>query len=1253
MDKKKSFGSSILYKRPISKANSSYNTIIPNSTTNKKALNFNFSEEEQIPNNNLISSVRCDTNKMRNIYSNLNNFNKLNMISPRFNFNRLSVNNIMKKNKVKKDINTINNSTSMNFNEKDKVNKIFQNYNNNTCNISLNQHFYNIDYNNLTSSSSNFNRVHTETDRAKKINHYININQNKKDINNNKPNKKYTNFYLNTITNNFPLYINKDSSNFNEDLDNHNTIFINNIFPKKNKKFNKINLIKVNSKHRFYNNISNLNNYSNIVKVLKHKKDIKNDNPNNNNNNNIHKNKSTSINSFKYKKKVFSHTSFIKIKDENDSFNSNSMKKEKQNFFNKIANINKSLEKNDDNYYKNLRKTDKIKNVNISFFSNAKEALNQKKMSNLNSINNFNNINKDKNISVNDYHTTKHININNKINYNLKQQFIKKKNYLNFSVDKNLGNSSVPLFKNSYDYNNILKYRKKLNININNNTLNNESIENYMGNSSSRLNNISQNTYSNRIMVFKKDIPSFETDDKFYINKNKKNIENNTIGYEKKKIISLNNSKINNINSNLNNNDNKKNYKKPIILSKEKKEISDLKKKFITEEKNINKNNIVSIEENGMSLREKLKSKKNKTNYDFKLKKKKSKNKASNENSFLNNCNLSELINKFRQNKNKAIKNNKIIDKTPVSKKIIFNKQNNYVNQSNSLNNLKNGHENGKKDNKDINKDKNKEKKVNSNSPIHSEISTNNTKKNDFMEQSIQLSQYIKNYYIKNLNYPQTNLNFYRIGRMIGQGGFAKVNLGLNVLTGRVVAIKSFNKTIKSKYGDNLNMDKILYEINLMRKLNHPNITKILETFEDEKFFFIIMEYINGGNLFSYVKKRRKLSEKTAKFLFRQIILGIKHIHSQLIVHRDIKLENILIDVNNNVKICDFGIGIIMSSENQSLHSHCGTPMYIAPEIILSTKEKGYKGFPVDIWSAGIALYIMLSGKLPFNLDEEQDDIDGYNNNNIKEKNIKLKYEIIHKEPKYIENISNEARNLLKGLLNKDPRKRLTIEQILNHPWLSDIDKSKNHLFSKAEKDLLSKTYIDYRKCKIEDLVENFTLSNLFNDKKNYDIEYNNIESKSSLLAPFNSLNYEYFNISTDDININNKKDEYDDFENKKLILEKDLFVFSNKAKELNYQYELNNNKELDNGVLINSKSAAFSSSSSLSNGNTFRNINNNEFDYNNIRIENNNNEKLERILSQMELMGYDREYIIKSVKNNYLNHVSTVFFLLMHYEHI
>ena len=635
-----------------------------------------------------------------------------------------------------------------------------------------------------------------------------------------------------------------------------------------------------------------------------------------------------------------------------------------------------------------------------------------------------------------------------------------------------------------------------------------------------------------------------------------------------------------------------------------------------------------------MSFQE-TQNKKNIINYNFKIKKKK----ESNENSIINSS-LSELINKFRQTKNKVNKNNKVVkDKKTISKKNILNKQYKYViNNPNDSNSLK------EKDNIQENNNNIKTVKIKYNYNL-ALLSNDSNKKNEFMEQSIKLSQYIKNFYLKNHFYPQTTLDFYRIGRIIGQGGFAKVNLGLNVLSGRIVAIKSLNKTIKTKYGDNLNMDKILYEINLMRKLNHPNITKILETFEDEQFYFIIMEYINGGNLFSYVKKRRKLSEKIAKFLFKQIILCLMYIHSQLIVHRDIKLENILIDVNNNVKICDFGIGIILSNENQELYGRCGTPIYIAPEIIISTKEKGYKGFPVDIWSAGIVLYIMLSGKLPFNLDEEIDDFDDYNNN-IKEKNVKLKYEIVNNEPKYIEKISDEARDLLKGLLNKDPNKRLTCEQILNHPWFSDKKNNKIHLFSKAEKDLLTKTYIDYRKNNTDDLIENFTLSYLYSDKKNIDNDYNNRETKSSLLAPFNSLNYEYFNKTI--INKKYKNDYFDDFKNKNICLEKDLMDFSNKAKELNYQYELNNNKEVDNGVLINSKSIACSSSSSISNPNTNRN---GEYGYNYNGIDFLNDEKLDRILSQMELMGYNREYIIKSVKNNYLNHASTVFFLLMQYE--
>ena len=132
------------------------------------------------------------------------------------------------------------------------------------------------------------------------------------------------------------------------------------------------------------------------------------------------------------------------------------------------------------------------------------------------------------------------------------------------------------------------------------------------------------------------------------------------------------------------------------------------------------------------------------------------------------------------------------------------------------------------------------------------------------------------------------------------------------------------------------------------------------------------------------------------------------------------------------------------------------------------------------------------------------------------------------------------------------------------------------------------------------------------------------------------------------------KIDNFDDLYNNKICVEKDLLSFSNKAKELNIQYELNNNKEVDNGVLINSKSVACSSCSSQSNPNTFRNSEKfSEYEYNSFGMYSMNNEKLDRVLSQMELMGYERDYIIKSIRNNNLNHASTVFFLLMKYENI
>ena len=541
---------------------------------------------------------------------------------------------------------------------------------------------------------------------------------------------------------------------------------------------------------------------------------------------------------------------------------------------------------------------------------------------------------------------------------------------------------------------------------------------------------------------------------------------------------------------------------------------------------------------------------------------------------------------------------------------------------------------------------------------------------NYYMNQSKKLSNYIKNYYHKFKEYPPTKINFYKYGRLIGQGAFGKVNIGLNILSGRVVAIKSFNKE-KLKINSE-NMKKILHETNLMQKLNHPNITKILEVFEDEKFILIIMEYINGGNLFSFVKKRRKLSEKISKFLFRQIILGIKHIHSNNIVHRDIKLENILIDLNNRVKICDFGIGVELNSQNELLYDQCGTPMYMAPEIILSSKKNGYRGYPVDIWSSGIALYIMLSGTLPFNIKKNMKknklkNLENSGNDNISlnsssnNNNYELQYSIINKHPKHIEKISDEARDLLHGLLNKDPEQRLTIEQILNHPWLkSEEDDNKNEiihnnkykLFTKAEMIMLSKNYIDYRIKGNDDLKEVFTISNLnLNESDNY--KNNNIKTKSSILAPYNTLiENESYRINEDgDIDFDNGE-LFSDFNNSKIQLENNIINLGSKVKQLYINYELNNNGELDNGMIIQSKSKSNTFCNlSMDESNSNRNNSEDNLDYSD--YEKKQELKKEKILKEIENLGYDKKYVKDCVENNKLCYASAVYYLLMNYENI
>ena len=512
------------------------------------------------------------------------------------------------------------------------------------------------------------------------------------------------------------------------------------------------------------------------------------------------------------------------------------------------------------------------------------------------------------------------------------------------------------------------------------------------------------------------------------------------------------------------------------------------------------------------------------------------------------------------------------------------------------------------------------------------------------------LSKYIKEYYKQNLCYPNTDLSFYKYGRVIGRGAFGKVNIGLNILTGRIVAIKSFNK--KNLINESAK-NKILYETNLMKNLCHPSVTKILETFECENYMLIIMEYISGGNLQNFVKKRRKLCEKTAKILFRQIIQGIRYIHSRGIVHRDIKLENILLDLNNIIKICDFGVGKLIKP-NTILKDQCGTPIYMAPEIL---KGNGYKGFPVDVWSAGVALYIMLSGTLPFNKDKDHD----------------LEYSILNNHLKEIK-----------------PNKRFTCNQILEHPWLNsnlndeenpDLDYNndiknvnKYHLFTNAESILLAKTHIDYRNAQKKDLAENFTIKNLYTlDEKNK----KNVDTKSAILAPYNSmLSEEESDNNSNNINNSSKSkgslcDILDNYNNE-LEIKNGIIKFHGKAKEFNMNYELNNNEEIDNGMLINSKNDLISIdddeiNNELNNENNIYLVKNNNI---NNKGNNNKNKNLQNkkhrpsspyrpppinkvFVKMVSDLGYNEEYVIKCLEKKELNHATTVYYLFSNYENV
>ncbi len=265
---------------------------------------------------------------------------------------------------------------------------------------------------------------------------------------------------------------------------------------------------------------------------------------------------------------------------------------------------------------------------------------------------------------------------------------------------------------------------------------------------------------------------------------------------------------------------------------------------------------------------------------------------------------------------------------------------------------------------------------------------------------------------------PQKKIGNYILLNNIGKGTFSKVTLGYHTLTSELVAIKILQK---NKIQDKIDIERINREMFILKMLCHPNISQLYETLSTIHNFYIIMEYIEGGDLFEYISINKYLSENQSCIFFRQLISTVEYLNKLNIAHRDIKPENILLDSEKkNIKLIDFGLSNF-TLKNEKLKSSCGSPCYASPEMI---SGKPYNGIITDIWSCGIVLYCMLVGALPF--DDED---------------IHVLYQQIREGKFYLPStLSNEAIDLLKKLLIVEPDKRISISDIKKHPWFN-IDK--------------------------------------------------------------------------------------------------------------------------------------------------------------------------------------------------------------------
>ncbi|KAL0710470.1 hypothetical protein Bca4012_017448 [Brassica carinata] len=259
----------------------------------------------------------------------------------------------------------------------------------------------------------------------------------------------------------------------------------------------------------------------------------------------------------------------------------------------------------------------------------------------------------------------------------------------------------------------------------------------------------------------------------------------------------------------------------------------------------------------------------------------------------------------------------------------------------------------------------------------------------------------------------------YELGKLLGCGAFAKVYHARDLRTGQSVAIKILNKKKLLLANPSL-ANNIKREISIMRRLSHPNIVKLHEVMATRTKIFFAMEFVKGGELFNRISKHGRLGEDLSRRYFQQLISAVGYCHARGVYHRDLKPENLLIDESgSSLKVSDFGLSALTDQirpEDGLLHTLCGTPAYVAPEIL---SKKGYDGAKVDVWSCGVVLFVLAAGYLPFN-----------------DPNVMSMYKKIYKgEYRCPRWMSQDLKRFVSRLLDINPETRITVDEIVKDPW--------------------------------------------------------------------------------------------------------------------------------------------------------------------------------------------------------------------------